>query len=134
MEIILMVLMVFAAVFAIGYPLVNARRYQMDSVASGDDQFEKLSGERDKVFDALRDFEFDHATGKLSDADYQSLRSRYEVKAAAILQQLDALEAALPKRNAQPLRGKQGSKLSCPRCHSRVEVNDHFCLTCGAKL
>jgi len=40
---------------------------------------------------AIKDLENDHAMGKLSDADYRTLRAKYETKAVAILQELDSL-------------------------------------------
>lgn len=121
MEIILIALIIFITIVVVGYPLVNAPRYVLAGRGSGgDEQLENLDGARTTVFDALRDLEFDHLTGKLSDIDYQSLRAQYEVKATRILQQLDAL--------------KDSAKEWCPRCHGRVEPDDQFCFRCGARI
>lgn len=46
---------------------------------------------RDAATQALRELDFDHATGKIGDADYVELRARHEVHARAILRRLDAL-------------------------------------------
>ena len=43
---------------------------------------------------ALRELEFEHAAGHVSDDDYTELRTRYETEAAAILTELDRLAPA----------------------------------------
>jgi hypothetical protein len=41
---------------------------------------------------ALREADFDRATGKISDADHAELRARHETHTQAILRRLDALD------------------------------------------
>lgn len=53
---------------------------------------EGLLRARKAAYQALRDAEFDHATGKISDADYADLRARHEARAMAMLRRLDALD------------------------------------------
>ena len=48
-----------------------------------------LVEERDRTLDALRELEFDHRTGKLSDDDYRELVGGYRRRAAAALRSLD---------------------------------------------
>ena len=43
---------------------------------------------------ALRDLALDHATGKMSDADYDALRGRQEAVAIEALRRLDTIDAA----------------------------------------
>lgn len=141
MEYLLMTLVIFGALVFVGYPLANPRRYNMRKfVTMGDPQYEQLAGAREQAFDALRDFEFDHATGKLSEADYKTLRARYETRAASIMQQLDTLSAAqnvsssvprAPKRRAKPA---PGAERACPRCHAPAAADDRFCQKCGARI
>ncbi|MBI3913020.1 MAG: hypothetical protein HY327_02310, partial [Chloroflexi bacterium] len=90
MDILIIALIIFAALIALGYPLVNARRYQYAGGGRGNAQLENLENARTQALDALRDLQFDHATGKLTDADYDALHSQYEMQAARIFQQLDA--------------------------------------------
>ena len=47
---------------------------------------------REVANQALRDTDFDHATGKISDADYADFRARYEAQAQSVLGRLDAPE------------------------------------------
>jgi cytochrome c-type biogenesis protein CcmH len=58
----------------------------------------ELVRERMRLRDELKELEFDYSAGKLSQADYTSLRQEVENKAAAALQQLNALPPEpLPK-------------------------------------
>lgn len=54
----------------------------------------ELDEEKTALYRALRELEFDHEAGHLSDPDYDSLRQRYETRAAALITELDALGGA----------------------------------------
>jgi tetratricopeptide (TPR) repeat protein len=58
---------------------------------SPDDRRLELEEEKAALYRALRELQFDHDAGHLSDADYDSLRARYETRAAVVLTELDAL-------------------------------------------
>jgi hypothetical protein len=67
----------------------------------------ELVEERDRALAALKELEFDHRTGKISDADYRELVTPLRRQAAAALEALDAPsvrattgEAAKPKAQA----------------------------------
>ena len=49
----------------------------------------ELAEERDRVLAALKELEFDHRTGKISDEDYASLLGPLRQQAAAALNQLE---------------------------------------------
>jgi hypothetical protein len=49
-----------------------------------------LAEERDRALAALKELEFDHRTGKLSDDDYRELIGGYRRRAAAALRSLDS--------------------------------------------
>jgi rRNA maturation endonuclease Nob1 len=86
---------------------------------------------------ALRDLDFDHRTGKLTEEDYTNLRADLVVKAAS---ELDAkklhdhevnsrLEAAIQaRRQAKPVTQ------TCSKCGSSQSATDKFCSVCGASL
>ena len=134
MDILIMIAIVFAALIIVGFPLVNSKRYRLaGDGALGVAQFDDLYNERDRLFDALRDLQAEHTTGKLSDSDFQMLTSRYESKTATILQQIDAVEQNQSKSGTSHKSKSKGAG-TCPRCHARIEANDHFCFECGYKL
>ncbi|MBI5877955.1 MAG: hypothetical protein HZB53_09905 [Chloroflexi bacterium] len=140
MDYLLTILVIFGVLVFVGYPLANPRRYTIRKfVTMGDPQYENLASAREQAFDALRDFEFDHATGKLSESDYKNLRTRYETRAATILQQIDTLTAtqsAAPAANAPKRRAKTTPAANhvCPQCQAPAEAGDRFCMKCGAKI
>ncbi|MBA3646193.1 MAG: hypothetical protein H0W63_08430 [Gemmatimonadaceae bacterium] len=68
----------------------------------------------DYAVDALRELEFDRATGKISDDDYASLKARYTNKALTVM--------------------RAGDRLVCDRCGPRAEPDAAFCSNCGAPL
>lgn len=127
MDILLIAVMIFVTLIVLGYPIINARKYQYAGARRDNRQLDTLENARIQALDAIRDLQFDHLTGKLSDGDYQSLRTQYEFQAAKILQQLDAIKGA-PKPS-----GANGKK-NCPRCHTSNDASDKFCVKCGNKL
>lgn len=64
--------------------------------------------------EALRELEFDRATGKISDDDYDSLKARYTAQA------LTAMRA--------------GGAPVCENCGPRPEADAEYCSKCGARL
>jgi hypothetical protein len=64
--------------------------------------------------DALRELEFDRQTGKISDSDYDALKTRYTAQA------LTAMRA--------------GNAPVCERCGPRPEADAEYCSKCGAAL
>lgn len=68
----------------------------------------------DQAVDALREIEFDRATGKLSDSDYAALKSSYTQRA------VEAMRAS--------------GALVCGQCGPRPEADAKFCSNCGLLL
>ncbi|HLY23843.1 MAG TPA: hypothetical protein VKT83_15365 [bacterium] len=60
----------------------------------------RLAAERETALRVLSDLALDHATGKMSDADYEALRGRQETAAMEALRRLDAMDA--PKPGTRP--------------------------------
>src|SRR5512146_972994 len=91
---------------------------------------------------ALKEIEFDRATGKLSDADYEELKARYTTAALAALRaestgRPDDVEAMIAGR-VRSLRSARASTPSaapaCPACGPRPEPDAVFCSSCGFRL
>jgi tetratricopeptide (TPR) repeat protein len=67
-------------------------------VRASDDRRLELEEEKSALYRALRELEFDHDAGHLSDPDFQSLRERYESRAGVLITELDALGPEPPRR------------------------------------
>lgn len=95
---------------------------------------------------ALKEIEFDQATGKLSDEDYAMLKGKYTAQALAAIRAedgsaaavaagapADAVEAIIAAR-ARLVRAEDAGHRSCARCGPRPEADADYCSTCGASL
>ncbi len=92
----------------------------------------KSDAEEHEAVEALREIEFDRVTGKLSDSDYDELRTRYTERA---LQALRASTAAAPADAAEAAVLAYRSRLqSCVRCGPRPEPDAAYCSNCGLFL
>ena len=61
-----------------------------------------LKERKDVVYENLRDLKFEYKAGKLSEADYQSMRVAMEDEAATLLSEIERLEAPPPRPHLPP--------------------------------
>ncbi len=83
---------------------------------------------------AIKEAEFDHATGKLTDEDYAVLREGYEERAAQAMGELDRLAESLAKgagKKADTAGSRSATASFCTACGSKFEGDDRFCAGCG---
>ena len=73
------------------------------------DRRQQLAEEKRAALAELRELEFEHAAGHVSDADFTDLRARYEGEAALILNELDQLGAAEPEPSPAETAAPGGS-------------------------
>jgi hypothetical protein len=93
--------------------------------------------ERASAVDALREIEFDRATGKLSDTDYSTLKATYTRRALAELRARDAAGAAVAVGDdavEAAIRRYRSHATSCAACGPRPEPDALFCSSCGRFL
>ncbi len=83
------------------------------------------------AIDALREIEFDRQTGKLSDADYASLKLGYTERA---LVELRARPSAAPDAAEMAILAYRLSRPSCPLHGARPERDAAYCSECGRHL
>jgi hypothetical protein len=96
--------------------------------------------ERERAVVALREIEFDRATGKLSDVDYAELKTRYTREAIAAMRREDARGSAAPGDRPSDdeleavVRAYRTNRTKCPTCGPRPEDDAVFCSNCGRYL
>jgi hypothetical protein len=115
------------------------------------DQRAALLERRNVTYAAIRDLDFELATGKISEADHTQQRAELMKEGVALLKQLDRLEAAqsqdpleaaisamrrgeesqVPQLQAEPAANGHHT---CPSCQSQVSHGDRFCGVCGTTL
>lgn len=92
----------------------------------------------DAAVDVLREIEFDRATGKLSDTDYEALRTTYTERALAELRAQDSAVAfaALPAEDAAEaaVQRHRATLTECVACGPRPEPDALYCSDCGRFL
>jgi hypothetical protein len=80
---------------------------------------------------ALREIEFDHATGKLSESDYAALKTQYTAEAVAAMR---ARESVTDDPVEAEIRRVRAQTRVCPACGPRPEPGARYCSRCGAAL
>lgn len=114
-----------------------------DWVEDEDDlvDLEESGSPKVKALLALREIEFDRATGKLSDDDYASLKQQYSQAAIAAIKAEEA--ADLEKAGTDQLppdaegviaRARSQRSGECPTCQYTLEPGSIFCSSCGRSL
>ena len=82
---------------------------------------------------ALREIEFDRATGKLSDSDYGELHARYTDRALEAMRGADSSGPAGDPVEAAVLAYRARLR-QCVTCGPRSEPDAIYCSTCGGYL
>lgn len=101
-----------------------------------------LVEQRDALYAAIRELDFDYRMGKVDDADYRRMRGDYTQRAVTLLKELDRGNgrgrvadeverevASFRKKGPQPQ-----TAVFCPSCGAKVRSNDRFCAQCGSKV
>lgn len=118
-------------------------------------EIDALVARRDGVVAALRDLDFDYATEKITEEDFQTQRTVLMAEGVAVLKQLDALGVTSPQATLKsddlekaieqavaarrssaraPAAVQTGAAKFCAQCGAVVRVGDKFCSNCGAAL
>ena len=100
-----------------------------------------LTEQRDAVYGAIRELDFDHRMGKVDDADYRRMRGDFTQQAVDVLKELDRNNGRSRaddevEQAVTALRKKGGGLVApaCPSCGTKVKPGDRFCAQCGEKV
>jgi hypothetical protein len=112
---------------------------------------EHLEREKRLVLRSIKELEFDHEMGKVSDEDFAEIGSRLREHALQILKDLERDEAARTERRPAASTGQPtqpvvvappppaapaatAAVVTCASCQGENDVDARFCKHCGAKL
>jgi cytochrome c-type biogenesis protein CcmH/NrfG len=86
-QIVVIALVVLPALAVVCWPLFRPRRGEEGEASAPrrDEKRLELGEEKASIYRALKELEFDHEAGHLSDDDYGAIRNRYESRAAQVL-------------------------------------------------
>ena len=168
---------VFILILAIGISIFLALpffRKRIEEVSSQEEsgairnpieeKLRRLSLEKESLYGALKEIDFDYELGKLSKEDYEELQNKYKFQAASILKEIDDvgiktgsidLEEEVEKEirlkrkankltdeeeiemeilRARKSNGRDKTNLICSDCGKELVSDDKFCSNCGKKL
>ncbi len=122
---------------------VFARHEEVSQLPTARAQERKsLTEQKERLYEAIKDVDFEYRAGKLSEADYQSVRSKLVSQAAAVVSKLDetvdATEKEPPPKEVpgevatEDVTAAEGP--TCPSCERLNPPNAKFCLQCGARM
>jgi cytochrome c-type biogenesis protein CcmI len=135
---------VLLAAFFVAWPLLQD--VSVGSNAAADSREGSPEHEKEQALRAIREADFDHQVGKLSDEDHAALRAELESRALAAMAAIESASALHPVAAAVPgapaagataapaARGAAGPAGFCPACGVRFVRDAGFCSGCGKKL
>lgn len=143
----LALLLIFGAVIAV--PLFDRKRPAVPPPSA----IEALHAARAETVREIRELDFDHRMGKISDDDHKHLRGALVQRGSGVLREIEALnssaaaprerdvdaeiEQALAKlaaRRTNAAQGKAPAGPVCSTCGAALSRNAKFCAECGAKV
>ena len=143
-ETLLLLLIAVSVLVFIGEPLVR-QKLPSALLHSPDQRVEQLSLQKEMLYVAIRDLDFDFHTGKVDQKDYANLRQHLESEAVQILRQLDEVDPLtgldgeierqiLALRQSSPVKRSPTSALLCSSCAATLQGSENFCPACGQPL
>jgi uncharacterized membrane protein len=108
----------------------------------------ELEREKQALLKALKELDFDHQMGKVSDKDFADISATYRARAIRVMRQLDdagrdyeamiakdvAERAGKETGNGQPATGNRQRTDECGKCGTKNDSDAEFCKKCGGKL
>jgi hypothetical protein len=130
-----LIVFVLTPVLRPGVPLDGPDGEAAGGWQEGEDPDDDLSP-RAVALRALTEIEFDRATGKLSDADYEALKAKYTAEALTAMR-AETRDAGSGMRDAAGPQTHPASRMPHPACPThgpRPESDAQFCSECGRRL
>ena len=137
LELIAGVVVAFVAVAVVLEPLISPRGARPVDRALDETDFvdiEESESPKIQALLALKEIEFDRATGKLSEDDYAALKAKYAKVALEAIEVEDRAEAGVSADAAEELIRQAAQAKICPACGPRPEADATFCSECGRKM
>jgi len=135
LELIAGVVLAAAATYFVLLPILRPSSAESASstIDEGEDPDDDLSPQT-VALRALKEIEFDRATGKLSDTDYQQLKAKYTELALAAMRGETGHEKRETGHVTTGATPFPVSRVPCPEHGPRPESDAQFCSECGRRL
>lgn len=145
---ILGVFVALAAVALVLDPLIRPARVRPAAPAQ-ETETDPREHRKELALAALKEIEFDRATGKIDDADYARMKAHYTTEALDAIRDADAAAAPVPVEPALVAVAAGGGTADaaealvaakrraggrfCTECGAALEGKGKFCVECGAR-
>jgi hypothetical protein len=100
--------------------------------------FQHLDELKARIYDNLRDLQFEYRVGKLSDEDYQKTKTELQRELAGVMAQIDQIKAQLGQapKGTKPAAAPPPAPVSnsCPHCGASFPQTLKFCGECGRPM
>ena len=104
--------------------------------------WQHLEARRAQIYENLRDLQFEHRVGKLSEPDYQQTKTSLQSELAVVLAEIDLLKSSdapappAPTRAAATRNGARAAAATntCPHCGAKFDRALKFCGECGKPM
>lgn len=94
-----------------------------------------LEERKARIYENLRDLQFEYRVGKLSDEDYQSSKLELQRELAGVLAEIDSVLGRKQPASAPPVTPRPQPKLyTCPHCGAEFPKPMKFCGECGKPM
>ena len=97
--------------------------------------FRHLDERKARIYENLRDLQFEYRLGKLSDEDYQSAKLNLQKELAQVLAKTEEMKAELGSGSPPvPAARAKADPLVCIHCKARMPKLMKFCGECGKEM
>lgn len=120
---LIFILSVVSALAYVLAPLFSRR--SLAWLTPEDQTFSFLKERKTTAYTNLRDLDFDHSIGKMSDEDYHRIRTEFKADAAQVISEMEKLD----KRIEEEIRSRLAH--SCVSCAKPLPKQANFCPHCG---
>jgi rubrerythrin len=152
--VVLAAILIGGAFYLVALPILQHARQGSSppSLTSEQERLEDLFANRDTAFQALRELNFDHRVGKITDEDFVAFEAHLKRNAAGTLRALDewegeadsdfnqvierAVQARKQRLISETVAGgsDEAGAWVCSRCGKPAFAADRFCGGCGEPL
>jgi len=141
-ELALAVLLAAGTVYFVLLPIIRPVTPSLGEGGVGGGDEEEEDSEEDQspravALRALKEIEFDRATGKLSDADYDALKNQYTALAVEALRETAGSGYRVPgagQGRADTRHPTPDTAVACPVHGPPLQPGAQFCAECGRRL